>query len=95
VAAPVLSRRLLRATLAGALLGLVVALLLRAAILNTPVQMSPHRFVWQALLLALGGGLAGLALSAVTALQATNPDPAYHRPRRRPAPRPRSGSGDP
>lgn len=74
-----MSRRLLRATLAGALLGLVVALLLRAAILNTPVQIPPHRFVWQALLLALGGGLAGLALSAVTALQAANPDPAYHR----------------
>lgn len=76
-----MSRRLLRATLAGALLGLVVALLLRAAILNTPVQIPPHRFVWQALLLALGGGLAGLALSAVSALQAANPDPAYHLPR--------------
>lgn len=88
-----MSRRLVRALLLGALAGLGVALLLRAAILNTPVQIPPHRLFWQAVLLALGGALAGLGLSAVAALQAANPDPAYHqhqaglRPRgRRPEP---------
>ncbi|MEB3262399.1 MAG: hypothetical protein VKK94_05500 [Cyanobacteriota bacterium] len=76
-------QRLLRATLAGSLLGLVVALLLHAAIRNTPVQIPPHRFGWQVFTLALAGGLAGLALSSVIALQASNSDPSYHRGRSR------------
>lgn len=74
-----MSRQLVRSLLAGALLGLVVALLLRAAIMNTPVQIPSHRFFWQALLLSFGGGLSGLALSAVTALLRDNPESDYHR----------------
>jgi hypothetical protein len=77
------SRRVVRALLIGALAGVVVALLLRAAIQNTPVQIPPHRFLWQLLLLAFAGGLSGLALSTVSALQASNPEPDYHRKRRR------------
>lgn len=77
-------RRLLRASGLGALVGMGVALLLRAAILNTPVQVPAHRFGWQLLALALAGGLTGLALSGVSALQASNPEPDYHRRRPRP-----------
>ena len=76
-------RRVLRATVAGALSGLAVALLLHAVILNTPVQIPPHRFGWQLFSLGLAGGIAGLALSSVIALQATNPEPDYHRKRKR------------
>ncbi|MEB3306849.1 MAG: hypothetical protein VKK98_01725 [Cyanobacteriota bacterium] len=81
--------RVLRATLAGALLGMGLALLLRILILNTPVQIPPQRFGWQLFTLSLAGGLAGLALSSVIALRASSSDPAYRRPRsnRRP-PRP-------
>ena len=74
-------RRVLVASAAGALQGVVVALLLRALILNTPVQVPPHRFGWQLFTLALAGGLAGLALSSVIGLQASNPDPSYRRSR--------------
>jgi hypothetical protein len=74
-------RRVLVASAAGALLGVVVAFLLRALILNTPVQIPPHRFGWQLFTLALAGGLAGLALSSVIGLQASNPDPSYRRSR--------------
>jgi hypothetical protein len=74
-------RRVLVASAAGALLGVVVAFLLRALILNTPVQIPPHRFGWQLFTLALAGGLAGLALSSVIGLQASNPDPTYRRSR--------------
>lgn len=73
-----MSRLLVRASMGGALLGLVVAQLLRVALINTPVQIPPNRFAWQALLLALAGGLAGFALSAVKKLLAANPDPEYH-----------------
>ena len=76
-------RRVLRATVAGVLSGLAVALLLHAVILNTPVQIPPHRFGWQLFSLGLAGGIAGLALSSVIALQATNPEPDYHRKRKR------------
>ncbi len=74
-------RRVLVASAAGALLGVVVAFLLRALILNTPVQIPPHRFGWQLFTLALAGGMAGLALSSVIGLQASNPDPSYRRSR--------------
>ena len=76
-------RRVVQATVAGALSGLAVALLLHAVILNTPVQIPPHRFGWQLFSLGLAGGIAGLALSSVIALQATNPEPDYHRKRKR------------
>lgn len=74
-------RRILRSTVVGALVGVGVALLLHAVILNTPVQIPPHRFGWQVFTLGLAGGIAGLALSSVIALQAANPDPSYHRKR--------------
>ena len=74
-------RRVLRATLAGALTGVAVALLLQLVIRNTPVQIPPHRFGWQLFTFGLAGGIAGLALSCVIALQAANPEPDYHRQR--------------
>lgn len=76
------NRRVLAALLAGALLGAAVALLLQAAIARTATPLSPVRALWQLWLLALAGGLSGFALSTVTALQASNPDPDYHRPQR-------------
>jgi hypothetical protein len=66
----------------GALLGLVVGLLLRAAIQRTATPLAPDRAFWQLLLLSLSGGLVGFALSTVSLLAANNPDPEYHRPRR-------------
>ena len=74
-------RRVLRATAIGALVGVAVALLLHVLILNTPVQIPPHRLGWQVFSLGLAGGIAGLALSSVIALQASNPDPSYRRQR--------------
>ena len=74
--------RILRSTAIGALVGVGVALLLHAVILNTPVQIPPHRFGWQVFTLGLAGGIAGLALSSVIALQTSNPDPGY--PHKRP-----------
>lgn len=74
-------RRILRSTAIGALVGVAVALLLHALILNTPVQIPPHRFGWQVFTLGLAGGIAGLALSSVIALQASNPDPSYRHKR--------------
>jgi hypothetical protein len=70
-------RRVLGAGAAGALLGVAVALLLHAAIRNTPVQIPPQRLAWGLFSLSLSGAIAGLALSSVIALQARNPDPAY------------------
>ncbi len=74
-------RKVLRSTAAGALVGVVVALLLHAAILNTPVQVPPNRFGWQLFSFGLAGALAGLALSSVIGLRASNPDPEYQRRR--------------
>jgi hypothetical protein len=82
------NRRVLAALLAGALLGAAVALLLQATMARTVTPLSPLRALWQLGLLALAGGLSGFALSTVTALQAADPDPEYHRPRRRQPPRP-------
>lgn len=87
-----MSRRLLAATLGGALLGLALALLLQAAIARTATPLRPERARWQLVLLASAGGLAGFALSAVSVLQATATDPAYHRSRR--PWRPSSGARD-
>jgi len=69
--------------LAGALLGAALALLLQAAISRTATPLSPARALWQLWLLTFAGGLSGFALSTVTELQASNPDPEYKRPRRR------------
>jgi hypothetical protein len=77
-----INRRVLAALVVGALLGAALALLLQAAIARTTTPLSPARALWQLCLLAFAGGLSGFALSIVTALQASNPDPDYHRPRR-------------
>lgn len=74
--------RVLWSLLAGALLGLAAGLLLQAAIQRTATPLPPSRALWQLLLLVFAGGLVGFALSTVAALQAANPDPEYHRPRR-------------
>ena len=85
------NRRVLAALLAGALLGTALALLLQATIALTATPLSPARALWQLWLLTFAGGLSGFALSAVRELQASNPDPAYHRPRRPPE----EGGGSP
>jgi len=77
-----ITRRVLAALLTGALLGAALAMLLQAAIARTTSPLSPVRALWQLCLLVFAGGLSGFALSTVTALQAANPDPEYHRPRR-------------
>lgn len=78
------SARVLWALIGGSLLGLAVGLLLQAVIQRTATPLSPERAFWQLLLLSASGGLVGFALSAVSALQASNPDPAYHRQQSRP-----------
>ncbi len=89
------SARVLWSLIGGSLLGLAVGLLLQAAMQRTATPLSPQRAFWQLLLLSASGGLVGFALSAVSALQASNPDPAYHRPRRslRPSSRRPPGRG--
>jgi hypothetical protein len=77
----------LAALLAGGLLGVAIALLLQAVSARTATPLSPTRAFWQLGLFAFAGGLSGFAISAVRALQASNPDPDYHRARR---PRPLS-----
>ncbi len=79
-------RQVLHATAAGALVGVGVALLLHAVILNTPVQIPPHRFGWQLFTMGLAGAIAGFALSCVSALQAANPEPEYRHRSLRPGP---------
>ncbi|MFM7311900.1 MAG: hypothetical protein ACKO0M_01825 [Cyanobium sp.] len=86
-------RRVLVALILGALTGLAAALLLRAAIQRTAAPLSPERAFWQLVLMGVSGGLAGFALSAVSALQAANPDPEAHLPHRRLRPADRPGSG--
>ena len=75
------------ALLAGVVLGVAIALLLQAVSARTATPLSPTRALWQLGLWGLAGGLSGFAISAVRALQASNPDPDYHRARR---PRPLS-----
>ena len=72
----------LAALLAGVVLGVAIALLLQAVTARTATPLSPTRALWQLALLAFAGGLSGFALSTVRALQASNPDPDYHRARR-------------
>ena len=83
-----LHRRVLVALLGGALLGAALALLLQVASARSVVPLSPVRALWQVFLLAFAGGLSGFALSTITLLQASIPDPDYHRPRRPHQPRP-------
>ncbi len=73
--------RVVWSLLGGVLLGLAVGLLVQAAIQRTATPLPPVRAFWQLVLLGFAGGLVGFALSTVSALQASNPDPEYHRPR--------------
>ena len=77
------SSRVVASLSAGGLIGVAVALLLQAAIRRTATPLPVDRAFWQLLLLGFSGALAGFALSAVSALQASNPDPDYHQTRRR------------
>jgi len=70
------------ALLAGVVLGVAIALLLQEVTARTATPLSPTRAFWQLGLLAFAGGLSGFAISTVRALQASNPDPDYHRTRR-------------
>lgn len=79
---PQQASRVLWSLLGGVLLGLAAGLLLQAAIQRTATPLTPVRALWQLVLFGFSGGLVGFALSAVSALQASNPDPEYHRPRR-------------
>lgn len=74
--------RVLWALLGGVLLGLAAGLLLQAAIQRTATPLAPVRAFWQLVLFGFSGGLVGFSLSAVSALQASNPDPEYHHPRK-------------
>lgn len=89
------TRRVVWSLVAGVLLGLAVALLLQAAIQRTATPLPPQRALWQLVLLGFAGGLSGFALSTVSALQASNPDPDYHRPHQPQRPGGRKPPGQP
>jgi hypothetical protein len=76
------------AALVGGLLGLSVALFLRALILNTPAQVRPTTFYWWFVLLSAAGALWGLATQSMKQLERIQ----GYRPRPLKAPRsPRPG----
>lgn len=87
--------RVLGSLMVGVMIGLTVGLLLQAAIQRTATPLPPERAFWQLLLLSVAGGLVGFALSTISALQAANPDPEYHRPRRNLRPSSRRPPGQP
>ncbi len=94
--APLRGRQVLLAGLIGSGLGAVVALLLHAVVLNTPVEVSARTFVIYFVIFCAFGAVAGLTLEVVRQLQVRNPDPAYHRyPRqRRQSPQRHSPTGE-
>jgi hypothetical protein len=57
------------AALVGGLVGLSVALFLRALILNTPAQVRPTTFYWWFVLLSSAGALWGLATQSMKQLE--------------------------
>ncbi|WP_411871898.1 hypothetical protein [Vulcanococcus limneticus] len=76
-------RAVVRTGLLGAGVGLTVALLLRAVIRQSTVELSGASQFWLLVLLVGGCATAGLALEAVHQLQEGNPDQAYRHPRGR------------
>lgn len=76
-------RRVVASLLLGVGVGLLIALFLYRVIQNTPVSLPPRRVFWLFLLSAANGGLFGFAIESVRQLQASSPDPAYHRSRHR------------
>ena len=75
--------RILVAGLISGLIFLALCHVLLAMVATTTVRLSPHTLVWSPVLLGSFGLLAGMALEAVRQLRAANPDPEYHRSRRR------------
>lgn len=57
------------AALVGGLIGLSVALFLRALVLNTPAQVRPSTFYWWFVLFSAAGALWGLATQSMKQLQ--------------------------
>lgn len=76
---PLQGRRIVLAGFVGAVLGLSISLFIQSIVVNTPVTVSPRALVWFRILLASFGSLGGMAIETVRQLQATNPDPAYHK----------------
>lgn len=76
-------RAVVRTGLLGAGVGLTVALLLRAVIRQSTVELSGPSQFWLLVLLVGGCATAGLALEAVRQLQLGTPDPAYRHRRGR------------
>ena len=75
-----------RILVVGLIAGLVLLALchfLLAMVATTTVRLSPHTVFWSPVLLGAFGLGAGMALEAVRQLGAANPDPEYHRRRRR------------
>jgi hypothetical protein len=70
--------------------GLGIALFLRAIVANTPVRVSSYALFWSTVLMGGFAVVAGMAVEAVRQLQASNPDPEYHRQHRA---RRRGGNG--
>jgi hypothetical protein len=67
--------------------GLAIGQFLKAIVANTPLRVTPQALFWSTVLLAVSAAVAGMAVEAVRQLQASNPDPEYHRQtgrRRRP-----------
>ncbi|WP_411876148.1 hypothetical protein [Vulcanococcus limneticus] len=76
-------RAVVRTGLLGGGVGLTVALLLRAVIRQSTVELSNASQFWLLVLLVAGCATGGLALEAVRQLQESNPDPAYRHQRGR------------
>jgi hypothetical protein len=79
--------RILVAGLIAGLVLLAVCHFLLAMIATTTVRLSPHTVFWSPVLLGAFGLVAGMGLEAVRQLGEANPDPDYHRRRRRHGPK--------
>jgi hypothetical protein len=58
---------------------LAIAQFLRAIVGNTPLRITPEALFWSTVVLGGFGVVAGMAVEAVRQLQASNPEPEYHR----------------
>lgn len=81
---PLSGRRVVAVGLVCGVLGVAVALFMRAIVAHTPVEVSSYTLFWFTVVLGGFGVAAGMALEAVRQLQATNPEPEYHQHHRRP-----------
>jgi len=76
---PLSGRRVLGAGMITGLVGLAIAQFLRAIVGNTPLRITPEALFWSTVVLGGFGVVAGMAVEAVRQLQASNPEPEYHR----------------